>query len=1071
MKRKPMLSMVLGMALLMGATLQAGAELFSANLWSPGKSPEWNPESWRDTIRVNAKTAGIWETSAWSDLNVAGIAAGGSATISGSEGSTATFKIVQKRNQSPYNWDKLRDGTTDPAINPVYMANGNASLLDAKLVGTEVSSGSTVDPTYNAVIEVSGLNMASYEVVIYLSMNAAQFGSGGNAGRGFINFNDTGLTEWKVPSGQPPTTLTQVVDSGDTGNYILYSGVTGPSFTVRAYGHGFNHGGIAGFQIRAGESAGPGPVDAGTSTVVAAHDTVFSDGLSTTTVTVTLRDADGRVIADEDVALADSEAVAQIDAPTTAATNASGQATFTVRSTTPGTAEFVATVVSADNLVLTQSAAVEFVEPAVDDSFSVNLYNYGRQNAGDVWLQESARQTVRLEPGDSAGAEGFTTAGWQNVFGSLGTTPITSTQGSSATFRLVRQRSSSPYYWTTTRNAATHQIPNAKMLDGKSHGTFDPGDESLHSIFEVTDIPFAAYDIAIYFGINQAQSGNGRGSIRINGGVERRFTMLTTEPDGTLVEITDQDTPGNYLVVRGLSGPTLQVEIRGDGFNHLGPSGFQIAQADRARPPLEITGFELDPVTQQVTLTWRSFPGDLYGVYWSGDFEEFAPSINPVVPAHAADEVTTHGPFTTPLPDASRAMFRIGPADLHPPTLERVWGNNSTISLTFSEPMDRTLAADPANYSVVRDGGGGGEVEVTFAGFHPGRETIVLTTGQPLDLDATYTVTLNNLTDLAGWPLGDDTTATFRTWDDNPDGVRVFILSGQSNMVGRGSLENGHGGVSGAIGSLRYQAVNDTANYGHLLVNPAEPAASAWITRSDVKLWWNRADIGGPANILKGNLHPTLNPNSFGPEYGFGWAVGAQSAEPVLLIKSCWGGKSLFVDFRPPSAAAARGGDVGPYYLELIQHVRQVLDNLGTQFPEFAGMGYQIAGFGWHQGWNDSMHAFPASEYEANLADFIRDLRAEFGRPDLPVSIGATGHGGFSQPAPRATLVAAQLAVADPELHPEFAGTVFTADTRPFWRDASVSPANDGSHWNNNGETLFLIGDSMGQGMVDLIAP
>ena len=37
-------------------------------------------------------------------------------------------------------------------------------------------------------------------------------------------------------------------------------------------------------------------------------------------------------------------------------------------------------------------------------------------------------------------------------------------------------------------------------------------------------------------------------------------------------------------------------------------------------------------------------------------------------------------------------------------------------------------------------------------------------------------------------------------------------------------------------------------------------------------------------------------------EVGFGWVLGDALDEPVLLVKCAWGGKSLAVDFRPPSA-------------------------------------------------------------------------------------------------------------------------------------------------------------------------
>ena len=50
----------------------------------------------------------------------------------------------------------------------------------------------------------------------------------------------------------------------------------------------------------------------------------------------------------------------------------------------------------------------------------------------------------------------------------------------------------------------------------------------------------------------------------------------------------------------------------------------------------------------------------------------------------------------------------------------------------------------------------------------------------------------------------------------------------------------------------------------------------------------------------------------------------------------------------------------------------------------------------------------------------------------------------------------AQLNVADPKRHPEFAGTVKTIDTRPFWRGPEVSPKNQDYHYNHNAETYML---------------
>jgi Carbohydrate esterase, sialic acid-specific acetylesterase len=304
-----------------------------------------------------------------------------------------------------------------------------------------------------------------------------------------------------------------------------------------------------------------------------------------------------------------------------------------------------------------------------------------------------------------------------------------------------------------------------------------------------------------------------------------------------------------------------------------------------------------------------------------------------------------------------------------------------------------------------------------------------------------------------------------RAWDNNPKGVQVFILAGQSNMVGHGKAEEGHGDVKGAIGSLRYQVDHDPKNYAQLVNKDG-----TWKTRDDVKVWWRDSDITAPRDVIKGDLKigysQSRNPGWIGPEYGFGWAVGEHFTQPVLIIKVAWGGKSLNVDFRPPSAAA-RSGVVGPYYTGMITYVHDVLDNLDTEFPEWKGMGYHIAGFGWHQGWNDRVDSEASANYEANLVDLIKDLRTEFASPKLPVSIVTTS----MAPPPEPTAVElAQLAVADPKKYPAFKGNVKTTDARPFWRDASVSPSNFGYHWNHNGETEYLNGKTMGEKMVEMIA-
>ena len=45
-------------------------------------------------------------------------------------------------------------------------------------------------------------------------------------------------------------------------------------------------------------------------------------------------------------------------------------------------------------------------------------------------------------------------------------------------------------------------------------------------------------------------------------------------------------------------------------------------------------------------------------------------------------------------------------------------------------------------------------------------------------------------------------------------------------------------------------------------------------------------------------------PTAFGPEYAFGILLEKHLDQPILIIKTAWGGKSLHYDFRPPSAGS-----------------------------------------------------------------------------------------------------------------------------------------------------------------------
>lgn len=281
--------------------------------------------------------------------------------------------------------------------------------------------------------------------------------------------------------------------------------------------------------------------------------------------------------------------------------------------------------------------------------------------------------------------------------------------------------------------------------------------------------------------------------------------------------------------------------------------------------------------------------------------------------------------------------------------------------------------------------------------------------------------------------------------------LKVFVLAGQSNMEGAGVIKADPARNAGK-GTLEYLVKSPaTANRFRQLVNPD----GSWMVREDV--WITYLDRKGGLTAGFG-----AGPDRIGPELAFGHVVGNAFDEPVLLIKLAWGGKSLGKDFRPPSS----GGEVGPYYREVVTRVKDVVANLKTHYPAYDGRGYVLAGFGWHQGWNDRVNQAFNDAYETNMVNFIRDIRRDLGVPNLPFVIAETGMSGHEEKHPRAlSLMKAQAAAAE---RPEFKGNVAFVGTRDFYRPKEESPSGQAYHWNTNAETYYLIGQAMGEAMLRL---
>lgn len=268
--------------------------------------------------------------------------------------------------------------------------------------------------------------------------------------------------------------------------------------------------------------------------------------------------------------------------------------------------------------------------------------------------------------------------------------------------------------------------------------------------------------------------------------------------------------------------------------------------------------------------------------------------------------------------------------------------------------------------------------------------------------------------------------------------------------------------------------------------------AGQWVVRDDV---WYKGVVTATANKWL-SVGCGAGSNNIGPELGFGHVMGDHHDEPVLLLKASQGNRSLSWDFLPPGSKRFehegkiyagykespgswdKGSEpepinwyAGKQYDDCFGAAHKVLANFDDEFPHWKGRGYEIAGFVWWQGHKDTGSELTARRYEQNLVQLIRSIRSEFRDPKVPFLIATIGFDGHKMEGNTLTVAEAQLAVSgETGKYPEFEGNVKTVDIREFWRDAAVSPKNQGFHYHQNAETYMDVGNSLGVAMKKLLA-
>lgn len=294
-----------------------------------------------------------------------------------------------------------------------------------------------------------------------------------------------------------------------------------------------------------------------------------------------------------------------------------------------------------------------------------------------------------------------------------------------------------------------------------------------------------------------------------------------------------------------------------------------------------------------------------------------------------------------------------------------------------------------------------------------------------------------------------------------PAPMKMFILAGQSNMAGPAVVDLDGESYNNGRGTL-LSMFDDPKRAP--LVTHLRNADGTWRTRDDVFVRYTPEGEPAAVGPLGFGFTPHRDQHHFGPELQLGHVLGDALDEPVLLVKTAWGGKSLYRDFRPPSS----GGEVGPYYRRMIDDVRTALARAADEVPAAKGRRIEIAGLVWYHGWNDGCEPDVAvPEYRQNLINLIRDVRRDLGVADLPVVIGEITGPWVEAPNEWKALREAQAAAATRE---EWGGRVLFVPTAAFVRRSEESPHPTHAHHEfGNAETYILVGDALGRAMRSLV--
>jgi hypothetical protein len=245
----------------------------------------------------------------------------------------------------------------------------------------------------------------------------------------------------------------------------------------------------------------------------------------------------------------------------------------------------------------------------------------------------------------------------------------------------------------------------------------------------------------------------------------------------------------------------------------------------------------------------------------------------------------------------------------------------------------------------------------------------------------------------------------------------------------------------------------------------------------------------GPMSVHN-NEWMTMRGKSFGPEIGIGHQLGQAIDEPVMILKSCIGNRSLGWDLLPPGseryekdgktyagykdsvASWPKGkepdAEAGAWYAGMqwdgdIRNVKTVLASLGKYYP--GAKEYEVAGFFFWQGAKDSGDAGHSKRYEKNLVTFIKALRNEFNAPQAKFVCATLGQTTRDAQGNEGEILKGVLNVdGNSGKYPENKGMVASVYTHPLSKGGHAN-----GHYLGHAQTYMDVGNAMGAAMVKLL--